>query len=81
MPRDLSRFIPPDLVDSQCTECGAKVPAEFTSCDELFLSILTPLGLRWAESPDIAMLHRLVVDTFSSQHEIARNWIRKAVGE
>ena len=68
MPRDLSRFIAPDLVDSKCTECGARVPDEFTSCDELFMSILTPLGLRWAESPDIAMLHRLIVDTFGMQH-------------
>jgi hypothetical protein len=68
MPRDLSRFIAPDLVDSTCTECGAKVPNEFASCDELFMSILTPLGLRWDESPEIAMLHRLVVDTFGMQH-------------
>ena len=68
MPRDLSKFIAPDLVDSKCTECGAEAPAEFTSCDELFMSILIPLGLRWAESPDIATLHRLVVDTFGMQH-------------
>lgn len=68
MPRDLSRFIAPDLVDSTCTECGARVPDEFSSCDELFMSILTPLGLRWAESPDIAILHRLLVDTFGMQH-------------
>ena len=68
MPRDLSRFVAPDLVDSKCTECGAQVPDQFTSCDELFMSILTPLGLRWAESPDIARLHRLVVDTFGMQH-------------
>jgi len=68
MPRDLSKFIAPDLVDSKCTECGAEAPAEFTSCDELFMSILTPLGLRWAESPDIATLQRLVVDTFGMQH-------------
>jgi len=68
MPRDLSRFIAPDLVDSTCTECGAKAPDEFASCDELFMSILTPLGLRWDESPDIAILHRLVVDTFAMQH-------------
>ena len=68
MPRDLSKFIAPDLVDSKCTECGAEVPDEFTSCDELFMSILTSLGLRWAESPDIAVLHRLIVDTFGMQH-------------
>lgn len=68
MPRDLSKFIAPDLVDSKCTECGAQVPDEFTSCDALFMSILTPLGLRWAESPDVAMLHRLIVDTFGMQH-------------
>jgi hypothetical protein len=68
MPRDLSKFIAPDLVDSKCTECGARVPDGFTSCDELFMSILTELGLRWAESPDIAILHRLIVDTFGMQH-------------
>lgn len=68
MPRDLSKFIAPDLVDSKCTECGAEVPAEFTSCDELFMSILTPLGFRWQGSPDVAALGRLVVDTFGMQH-------------
>jgi hypothetical protein len=68
MPRDLSKFIAPDLVDSKCTECGAEVPAEFTSCDELFMSILTPLGLRWAESQDVAALGQLLVDTFAMQH-------------
>lgn len=66
--RDLGRFIAPDLVDSKCTECGATVPDEFASCDELFRSILMPLGLRLAESPDVAVLHRLIVDTFSMQH-------------
>jgi len=68
MPRDLSKFVAPDLVDSRCTECGAQVPAEFTSCDELFMSILTPLGLRGVESPDAAALGRLLVDTFGMQH-------------
>ena len=68
MPRDLSAFIAPDLVDSRCTECGAEVPGEFTSCDELFMSILAPLGLRRAESPGTAILHRLIVDAFAMQH-------------
>lgn len=68
MPRDLGKFIAPDLVDSTCTECGAQVPAGFTSCDELFISILTSLGLRWHESPDVAALGRLVVDVFAMQH-------------
>lgn len=68
MPHDLSKFIPPALVDSKCTECGAEVPDEFTSCDALFMSILTPLGLRGVESPDIAALGRLFVDTFGMQH-------------
>ncbi|MEJ2246924.1 MAG: DUF5946 family protein, partial [Acidobacteriota bacterium] len=68
MPRDPSKFIAPDLVDSKCTECGAEVPDEFTSCFELFMSILTPLGLRLAESPGIAMLYRLIVDTGAMQH-------------
>jgi len=60
--------MPPDLVDATCTECGAQVPAEFHSCDELFMSILTPLGLRGADSPDAAALSRLLVDTFAMQH-------------
>jgi hypothetical protein len=68
MPRDLSRFIAPDLVDSTCTECGARVPDEFGSCDELFMSILIPLAARWDEAPEFARLHRLVVDTFGMQH-------------
>ncbi|MBC7248999.1 MAG: hypothetical protein H5T62_01815 [Anaerolineae bacterium] len=68
MPRDLSKFMPPPLVDSRCTECGAEVPAQFSSCDELFMSVITPLGLRWAESPDIARLQRLIIDTFGMQH-------------
>lgn len=68
MPRDLSKFITPNLVDSKCTECGAEVPNEFTGCFELFMSILTPLGLRRAESPDIAMLYHLIVDTGAMQH-------------
>jgi hypothetical protein len=68
MPRDSSRFIAPELVDSKCTECGAEVPAEFTSCDELFLSVLTPLWSGWAGSPDVAALGRLIVDTFGMQH-------------
>jgi hypothetical protein len=68
MPRDLSRFIAPDLVDQHCTECGARVPDEFASCDQFFMAILTALGSRWDESPAIAPLHRLVVDTFGMQH-------------
>ena len=56
MPRDLSKFIAPDLVNSKCTECVAKVPVEFT----------------WA---------REVWEAYSSQHELARNWIRKAMGK
>lgn len=68
MPRDLSKLMPPDLVNSQCTECGAQVPGEFSSCDALFVSILTPLGLRGVESPEAAALGRLLVDTFAMQH-------------
>lgn len=68
MPRDPSRFIAPDLVDSRYTEGGAEGPAEFSSCDELFLSILTP---RWSGSADfrgVAAFGRLIVDTFGMQH-------------
>lgn len=68
MPRDPSKFIAPDLVDSKCTECGAEVPDEFTSCFELYMSILTPLEPKRAESPDIAALYRLIVDTGALQH-------------
>ena len=45
MPRDLKTLLPP-LVDSRCTECGALVPSHFGSCDELFMSLLTPLGMQ-----------------------------------
>jgi hypothetical protein len=65
MPRDLSRSIAPALVDSTCTECGARVPDKFGSCDKFFMSILTELASRWDDSPDIASLHRLVVEPFS----------------
>ena len=68
MPRDPSKFIASDLVDSKCTECGAEVPDKFNSCFELFMSILTPLGLKRVESPDIAILHHLIVDTGAMQH-------------
>ena len=68
MPRDPSKLMPPDLVDSKCTECGAQVPAEFSSCDEFFVSLLTPLGLRGVESSEVAALGRLLVDTFAMQH-------------
>jgi hypothetical protein len=66
MPRDLSNFIAPNLVDSHCTECGAEVPDAFTSCDELFMSILTPLGM--SEVEEKSVLSRLLVDTFAMQH-------------
>jgi hypothetical protein len=68
MPRDLSNFIAPDLVDSKCTECGAEVPDSYSSCDELFMSVLTPLGMREMESEDVSALRRLLVDTFAMQH-------------
>jgi hypothetical protein len=68
MPRDPSKFIAPDLVNSRCTECGAKVPDEFSSCLELFMSILTPLGSKREEHPDLAALHHLIVDTGALQH-------------
>lgn len=85
MPRDLSKLMPPDLVDSQCTECGAQVPAEFGSCDALFMSILTPLGMRGEESPEAAArVHawaKEVWEAHASQHELARGCIKKAMGE
>jgi hypothetical protein len=65
MPRHLGRSIAPDLVDSTCTECGAQVPDEFSSRDEFVMSILMELASRWDGSPDIASLHRLVVEPFS----------------
>ena len=68
MPRDLKTLMPPDPEDHRCTECGAEVPPEFSSCDELFMSILTPLGMSGAESTYRAALARLFVDTFGMQH-------------
>ena len=68
MPRDLSKWLPLPLVDSTCTECGAVVPPEFGSCDELFMSILRPLGMEGVDSPQAAALARLLVDTFGMQH-------------
>jgi len=68
MPRNPGKFIAPGLVDSKCTECGAEVPDEFNSCLELFMYILTPMGRRMAESPEIALLYRLIVDTGALQH-------------
>ena len=58
----------PDLEGSRCTECGAQVPEEFSSCDELFMSILVPLYIDHQESADLAALARLIVDTFAMQH-------------
>jgi hypothetical protein len=37
---------------------------EFGSCDEFFMSILAELASGWDDSPDIASLHRLVVEPF-----------------
>jgi len=68
MPRDLSTLLPPPLENSTCTECGAVVPPEFASCDELFMSILRPLGMEGADSPQAAALARLLVDAFAMQH-------------
>ena len=68
MPRDLKTLLPPPLVDRRCTECGALVPPEFGSCDELFMSLLTSLGMRQADLPEGDPLARLFVDTFAMQH-------------
>jgi hypothetical protein len=81
MPRDLSRFVAPDLVDQHCTECGARVPDEFASCDQFFMATLTALGSRWGESP--ARAHEWAEDVweaYSSQQGIARGWVEKAIG-
>jgi hypothetical protein len=78
MPRDLKTLMPPPLVDHHCTECGALVPPEFHSCDELFMSLLhlaylarpllTPLGMAQVGLPEGNPLARLFVDTFGMQH-------------
>jgi hypothetical protein len=67
MPRDLKTLMPP-LVDQRCTECGALVPPEFSSCDELFMSLLTTIGMRQVDLPEGDPLARLFVDTFGMQH-------------
>jgi hypothetical protein len=94
MPRDLTKFIAPDLVNSQCTECGAQVPVKFDSCDELFTRPTKPdqrgaLTIRHVYDAETkvelaARMHawaREVWEAYASQHELARNWIKKAMGE
>jgi len=56
---DLEKLTPPPLVDSTCTECGARVPQEFPSCDAFLLSTLSALN----SAPP-----RLLIDTFAMQH-------------
>jgi len=68
MPRDLKTLMPPPLVDGCCTECGAAIPPEFGSCDELFMALLTPLGMSQIELPEGNPLARLFVDAFGMQH-------------
>ena len=68
MPRDLKTLMPPPLVDHRCTECGAQVPPEFGSCDELFMTLLTQLGMSQPQLPEGNPLARLFVDTFAMQH-------------
>jgi hypothetical protein len=68
MPRDLKTLMPPPLVDGRCTECGALIPPEFGSCDELFMTLLTPLGMSDVDLPEGNPLARLFVDTFGMQH-------------
>ena len=47
---DLEKQTPPPLVNSQCSECGALVPAEFQSCDAFMLSA-ERIGLVRPEEP------------------------------
>lgn len=60
---DPEKFTPPPLVNSTCVECGARVPAEFESCDAFFLSVLIDTRLNSAAPPP-----RLLIDTFAMQH-------------
>jgi hypothetical protein len=59
---DLEKQTPPPLVNSQCSECGALVPAEFQSCDAFMLSFL--IGPRGSAAPP----SRLLIDSFGMQH-------------
>lgn len=68
MPRKLKTLMPPPLVDHHCAECGALVPPQLGSCDELFMSVLTPLGMAQVDLPEGNPLARLLVDTFGMQH-------------
>ena len=68
MPRDLKTLMPPPLVDGHCAECGAQIPREFGSCDELFMTLLTSLGMSQVDLPEGNPLSRLLVDTFAIQH-------------
>ncbi len=68
MPRDLRTLMPPPLQGRICTECGAEVPPCFSSCDELFMSLLTPLGMTNVDLPEGNPLVRLFVDAFAMQH-------------
>jgi hypothetical protein len=56
---DLEKFTPPPLVDSTCTECGARVPTEFPSCDAFLQFVLNDLK----SAPP-----RLFIDTSAMQH-------------
>jgi hypothetical protein len=51
MPRDLSKFIAPDLGDSKCTECS-KVAAEFIWAREVWeaYSSQNELDRNWIKS-------------------------------
>ncbi len=124
MPRDLSKFMPPDLVDSKCTECGAEIPAksyaahftglccgvEYNGAPSVYAALqkwlngpVEGIGITRPTEPEYrgALTIRNAYDiksdaefaarlrewarevwaAYAPQHELARSWIEKALGE
>jgi hypothetical protein len=56
----------PPLKQGKCTECGARVPAPFKQCDEMFMSIH---AYRLSLNEKFVYLRELLVDAYSLQHQ------------
>jgi hypothetical protein len=86
MPRNLTKFIAPDLVNSQCTECspvqaiGIIRPTEPDQRGALTIRHVYDAETGAELAARMHAWAREVWEAYASQHELARNWSEKAMG-